>query len=395
MKTTTAMDVNGDGRTDVILTTTKAADNSYVEDTKYLTSNGSTREETVTGVNATGSKATTAVDTNGDGRWETETIALANGSIEQNTVINDNGTSTKTVFDTGTESWSSQTSAFDAYQRLQSQRVVLDTGDQQVKEYDPNNTHPYSELDIGEDSTGKPTAVQTKFDGQPNTTADFSAVGQVLGSALGRALAPNNQFVQIAASTVIGAIGQKLAQAFSASLLTNGVEVNLASAFADFNVSIAGAGASSVASFLVAELGTALHLTGFGGQLFNAAAGGFTGSVASQIATKMATGLSFDAAIAGLDFGAAATNAAYGISSLLGSYLGHELVPAQTHEGAVGGQLLGAVGSAIGISAAIGDLLGGVLDFILPGVGSLIGTVLGTLIGDAHRHRARIPPRSI
>ena len=93
-------------------------------------------------------------------------------------------------------------------------------------------------------------------------------------------------------------------------------------------------------SVLVAELGTELHLDGFGGQLFNAAAGGFTGSVASQIATKMAaTGASFDTAIGGLDFGAAATNAAYGISALLGSYLGHELVPAQTHEGAVGGQL--------------------------------------------------------
>ena len=43
-----------------------------------------------------------------------------------------------------------------------------------VQEYDPRNTHPYNELDIDEDATGKPTAVQMKFDGQPNTTADFS-----------------------------------------------------------------------------------------------------------------------------------------------------------------------------------------------------------------------------
>jgi hypothetical protein len=237
---------------------------------------------------------------------------------------------------------------------------------QSAKEFDSDNTHPYTELEVTTDSTGKPTAAAMKFDGQPNT-ADFSAVGQVLGSALGRALAPNNQFVQIAAGTVIGAVGQKLAQAFADSLTTDGASVNLSNVFADFNVSVAGAGASSVASFLVAELGTALHLDGFGGQLFNAAAGGFAGSVASQIATKMTTGASFDAAIGAINFGNAAASAAYGISSALGSYLGHELVPAQTHEGAVGGQLLGALGSAIGISAALSGALGAVLGFVVPG----------------------------
>jgi hypothetical protein len=312
-------------------------------------------------------------------------------------LVKDDGTSTKTVFDTGTEPWSSDTSAFDAYQRLQSQRVVFDGGNQQIKEFDPNNTHPYGELDIDEDATGKITAAKPKIDGQPNNgnNVDYSAVGQVLGSALGRALAPNNQFVQLAASTVVGAIGQKLAQTFAASLKTDGAGFDFATEFStDFNASIAGAGASSVASFLVAEIGTALHLDGFGQQLFDAAGGGFAGSVASQIATKMAhDSVSFAVAVGEINFASAAASAAYGISSLLGSYLGHELVPAQTHEGAVGGQLLGAIGSAIGISAAIGQLLGSVLDFLLPGVGSLIGTVLGTLIGDAfgsHPHPAAV-----
>ena len=87
------------------------------------------------------------------------------------------GTSTKTVFDTGAEAWSSETSAFDAYQRLQSQRVVLDGGGQQVKEYDPNNTHPYNELDIDEDAAGKITAAKPRIDGQPASNTDFSAVG--------------------------------------------------------------------------------------------------------------------------------------------------------------------------------------------------------------------------
>jgi hypothetical protein len=251
-----------------------------------------------------------------------------------------------------------------------------------LKYYDTQNYHPYTELDIDEDATGKPTAVQIKVDGQP-TTADFSAVGQVLGSALGRALAPNNQFVQLAAGTVVGAIGQKLAQAFAASLTTDGATFDPATVFANFNVSLAGAGASSVASFLVAELGTALHLDGFGGQLFNASAGGFTGSVASQVATGMAQGASFDAAIGAINFADAAASAAYGVSALFGSFLAHEFVPAQTHEGAVAGQLFGAIGSAAGISAALSGALGTVLGFIVPGLGSLLGTILGTLIGDA------------
>jgi hypothetical protein len=273
-------------------------------------------------------------------------------------------------------------SQYDSDGRLRTQEDVFTNGTKAIQYIDTKNTHPYTELDIDEDATGKVTAATPKIDGQPSGNVDFSTVGQVLGSALGRALAPNNQFVQLAAGTVVGAVGQKLAQAFVASLTTDAASVSLNSVFSDFNVSIAGAGASSVASFLVAELGTALHLDGFGAQLFNAGAGGFAGSVASQIATKMAAGASFDAAIGTVNFANAAASAAYGISSLLGSYLGHELVPAQTHEGAVGGQLLGAVGSAIGISAAIANLLGSALNFLLPGVGSLIGTVLGTIIGD-------------
>jgi hypothetical protein len=274
-------------------------------------------------------------------------------------------------------------SQYDSNGSLRTQEDVFTNGTAAIKYFDTRNTHPYSEVEVDEDATGKPTAVQIKVDGQNGATADFSAVGQVLGSALGRALAPNNQFVQLAAGTVIGAVGQRLAQAFVASLATDASKFDPSSVFANFNVSIAGAGASSVASFLVAELGTALHLDGFGGQLFNASAGGFAGSVASQIATKMAQGASFDLAIGTINFADAAASAAYGVSALFGSFLAHEFVPAQTHEGAVGGQLLGAVGSAIGISAALSGALGTVLGFIAPGIGSLLGTILGTLIGDA------------
>jgi hypothetical protein len=391
MKTTTVMDVNGDGRTDVILTTTKAADNSYVEDAKYLASNGSTREETVTGVNAAGTKATTTVDINGDGRWETEIIALANGSIQQNTAINDDGTSTKTVFDTGAEPWSSETSAFDAYQRLQSQRVVFDAGGQQVKQYDPDNSHPYNELDVSSDSTGKVTAAQLVLD--QNIIAAGGAIGQIFGSAIGNALAPNDPFARILTSTVAGLIGQKLLLSFTASLTLDASRFVLGDFASVSGLDVAHAGIGAISSFLTAELGHELHLEGLSGQLFNGIVGGVTGSVLNQVVDKIATGVSFDAAIGAIQWGTAVTQAGYNVSSILGSYLGHELVPAQTHEGAVGGQLLGAVGSAIGIGLALGNALGTVLNFIAPGIGSLIGTIVGTLIGDAfgsHPHPAAV-----
>jgi Ca2+-binding RTX toxin-like protein len=58
-------------------------------------------------------------------------------------------------------------------------------------------------------------------------------------------------------------------------------------------------------------------------------------------------------------------------------------VPAESHEGAVGGQLLGAVGSALGLSAVINASLTGILGFLIPGLGSFFGTIVGTMLGDA------------
>ena len=174
----------------------------------------------------------------------------------------------------------------------------------------------------------------------------------------------------------------------------NASKFSLDTAFANFDISLAGAGAGSIASFLTAELGHALGLEGFKEQLFNATIGSVASGVANKVATEMLTNhLSFSAAIGTIEFGSAAINAAYSISGLLGGYLGRELAPAETHAGAVGGQLLGAVGSAVGISAALPGALGAVLGFIAPGIGSLIGTVLGTLIGDSlgsHPHPAAV-----
>ena len=193
---------------------------------------------------------------------------------------NSDGTSTKTVFDTGAEPWSSETSAFDAYQRLQSQRVVFDGGSQQVKEYDPNNTHAYNELDVAKAADGKITGAQVTLD----PTVAAAGIGQIFGSAIGRALAPNDPFARIAISTVAGTIGMKFAQVLSASLSVNAEQINISSILSTAPKDLSGAAAGAVASFLVAELGEQLHLTGFSAALFSSAVGGFAGSLAQQIA---------------------------------------------------------------------------------------------------------------
>ena len=296
-------------------------------------------------------------------------------------LVKDDGTSTQSVFDTGTKPWSSETSEFNVYQRLQSQRVDFDNGSQQIKKYDPDDNHPYKQLDITKGPNGQISEAQLQL--EANIIAAGGSVGQIFGSALGRALAPNNQFAQLAVGTVAGLIGQKLLQTFTASLTLDASRF-IAGNFASVTgLEVANAGLGAISSFLAAELGHELGLTGFGAELFNAGVGGVTGSVLTQVATKVAAGYSFDAAIGLINWSTAATQAGYNISSAAGSFLAHQFVHPESHEGAVGGQLLGAVGSALGLSAVLNATITGFMGFLIPGLGSLFGTIIGTMLGDA------------
>ncbi len=245
------------------------------------------------------------------------------------------------------------------------------------QEFDPNNTHPYSEFGISKNSTGKVTTAQVTLD--PGITAFAGSVGQIFGSAIGRALAPNDPFANIAISTVAGTIGTKFAQVLSASLSGNASQINISSILATGPVDLRAAGAGAVASFLVAELGEQLHFTGFTAQLFNAAAGGFAGSLAQQV-VRDGIGV-----LAGAAWGSALEASGISVGGTLGSILAHQIHPAETQAGAITGQLLGAVG-ALAAATAIGQGVGLLLDIIVPGIGSLIGTLLGTMIGDAFGH---------
>jgi hypothetical protein len=304
---------------------------------------------------------------------------LANGETELDTNYND-GSKKVELYDTeDSESWLKQISTYDPDGNILTQKEIFDSLGEQLKEFDTGSTHGWQELDVTKDPTGKITNTQVTLD---PTVAAVGSVAQVLGSAIGRALAPNNQLAQLAAGTLAGtvasAIGQKFGQVLSASLSDNAANISLDGVFNGFGLNLGSAGAGSVASLITAELGTALGLHGYGAQLFDAGVGGLASQVATQLVQK--GGLS---ALNAINWTEALGGAAASLGGAVGSILGSQIVHAETQAGAIGGQLLGAIGSVIGAGIAIGQTLGLVLDFVIPGIGSLIGTILGTLLGDA------------
>jgi Ca2+-binding RTX toxin-like protein len=239
------------------------------------------------------------------------------------------------------------------------------------KYYDTQNSHLYDELDVVKGPDGKVTGAQIVPD-QRFIDAG-AAIGQIFGSALGNALGGKDQLTKLASSVVGGTIGSLIGQKFglvvATSMAADLSKVSLIDVFALKNIDIANAGLGAISSFLTAELGSALKIGGFGEHLFDAAANGFTLSVLTQVSTKIGAGLTFDAAISAIDWSAAVSGAidvtGLHIENLFGTFLGQLLVPAKSHAGAIGGQLLGAIGS-----------------LIVPGLGSFIGSILGTVIGD-------------
>jgi hypothetical protein len=102
-------------------------------------------------------------------------------------------------------------SSFNISDVLQSQEDVLASGNDLLKVYDTDNSYPYSQVDITENPGGQITNAQVSL----NPVAVSAGVGQILGSAIGRALAGNNQFAQLASGTVAGLIGLDFATVLS------------------------------------------------------------------------------------------------------------------------------------------------------------------------------------
>ena len=110
------------------------------------------------------------------------------------------------------------------------------------------------------------------------------AIGQAFGTQLGQLLAEGeSQFTQLAAGTVLGVVTRNLAEVIAdTGLHFNGANFSFDTSangafreLTDINVDFASAAAGTASSFLIAELGEALGLEGFGADLFNVSVGSY------------------------------------------------------------------------------------------------------------------------
>ncbi len=269
---------------------------------------------------------------------------------------------------------------------LQSQKEVFDSGNQLLKLYDADNHKIAQEVDVDEDAQGNIDAVNVILN-SPVVQAGGS-IGEVFGSAIGRALA--------AATTRSRSSRPAPWSAPSArrSERTSPRAISISNACRSISrrpsaVSASGRrrGAGSIASFLTAELGTALHLNGLARSCSTRLSAAITGSVLNQMVTSSVEHLRRRDWRHQLD--PAFDQAEVGIAIALGSILAHELVTAQPGPApkAARSSARSAARSAwrspsAGRSASSSSA-------VLPGIGSLIGTILGTIIGDIIGDRLR------
>ena len=216
----------------------------------------------------------------------------------------------------------------------------------------------------------------------------------LLGSSLGQALGNGNTFAQLAQGTAIQVVANALAPEIN-GLATNpedsidtAADNALATISPSLSQSFASAGLGTLSSFLTGELAQGLGLNGtsFGDQLLRSV----SGTLLSTALTNIANGASLFNGLSG--------SLESGVSSFLGGYLAHEIVQPENAGGALGGALLGTLGSlsattvlgsvgaeivtALGLDTALGISSSVILGVILPGIGAFIGTLLGTLLGN-------------
>jgi hypothetical protein len=199
--------------------------------------------------------------------------------------------------------------------------------------------------------------------------------GALIGSAIGQIIGGNNPFASVAASTVLGALGQTLSQ-FSNTDLANflyGQGDTVASQFGDnLGASFKSTGVGFVSSQLTNEILHAAGVSGFGGQLASLVLNNYISQGLTWVGNN----------IFHLNLPAVGNLNAANVLAFFGAELGQQILSPTTEAGAV----LGSLGSDIG--AAVGSAFGPIGTFI----GSFIGDILGTLFGDLFGHKKpRIP----
>lgn len=222
------------------------------------------------------------------------------------------------------------------------------------------------------------------------TTNAVRELGGVLGSSLGNYLADGNTLKGIVYSSLLGEFGKRLGDVVAAggrleAALPGKLDQALQTLGTDVAGRIQGAAIGAASTLLAAELGNALGLKGFGGELFNTAAGSLIQNVVQNSFTYGPSGLfnnfnfshSFDGFKSGGAAGAMLGNA---VAAYLGSKLASFVIQPQTQAQAV----LSSLGSAAGtyIGTVVGTTLGGPIGGIIGSfIGSFIGSIEGSLVG--------------
>ena len=239
----------------------------------------------------------------------------------------------------------------------------------------------------------------------------LASIGFSLGSQLGQLIGGSNPFTQVAASTLLGALGNALQQNVGGdfSQVIKNVGDSVAQSYGDnsLGTSFATTGVSLVSSQLTNELLHAIGVSGFGGQLASVVLTPGVDAVVTYQVQQLFPSL-------GLQSGGSfsLTN----VASFLGQELGQLVVTPETETAVVLSDLGSTAGSAlgayfgVGAAPALGDaaieaFVGGdyataLLDDvgatfggpIGAAVGAFVGFVLGALIGDLFGHKKpRIP----
>ncbi len=110
-------------------------------------------------------------------------------------------------------------------------------------------------------------------------------LGAFFGSKLGTYLGGNSVVTQLAAGTVLGAVGKEASKAITSFAMGGSfaLEVSVQNAFGTLtgnsNIgALEGGGIAAISSLLMSELADTLNLHGFEGGLFQAASGGYLGT---------------------------------------------------------------------------------------------------------------------
>src|ERR1043166_5232476 len=290
------------------------------------------------------------------------------------------------------QSWSQQTTTTDQLGRTDKVETLDDSGAKTAIDYDQTNSGGWALKRTGyrADNYSQPLySVEVGDNGSISSFllggGDLSGgdIGAIFGSNLGKLLGGNNIAGQVAAGTLIGAIGHQIGAAlqYGTSLSIEGVANAALNALQPGSGALTGQAIGALSSFLMGELADKLHLSGFEHGLFQTAGSTITAQLGNN-ALNIVTGVLHDDGTPwqlfdGFNSEAFQLRIEGAVGAYFGSYLAGQIVSAHYQSGAIGGQIAPEIGAAIGMS-----VLGPIGSFL----GSFVGDLAGTLLGDLFGH---------